>query len=322
MTRPYTKPVLSLEQQVLRLKERGLRIEDQQRALTTLSLINYYRLSAYWLPFKLPDDRFHPDGSFDKAVGLYEFDRTLRLALMDMIERVEVALRAQVSYRIASQHGTYGHENPNLFSKGKVDHDKWLKELHIETERSKETFASHFRQKYDGFPRLPIFVVSELMSFGCLSRLYQHLNTDDSLVLAQPYGIHPSVFKSWIHSLVFIRNTCAHHGRLWNRDLPIAPAIPRGHSQWLGQYFPNKKRIHVVLCVLRSLSHGHPYSDEWATMIVNLLSKFDNEPRWQKSMGLPPDWRNIPFWQEVSTNQQTHRGLYRIPIIPGEQIIS
>ncbi len=293
------KPVLSLDQQVRRLEDRGLQVEDRERALSVLSRINYYRLSAYWRPFKRNDDRFHPDGSFDKAIDLYEFDRRLRLAMMDMIERVEVAFRTQVSYRIATLHGPYGHEDPARFQAW-FRHDEWLEDLHHDTRRSQETFVSHFMREYEGFPRLPIFVVSEVMSFGCLSLLFKGLNAIDRQALAAPHGVHPKVLESWMHSLVYVRNTCAHHGRLWNRDLPIAPAIPRSGPPWTGEHLPSPKRIHVVLCVLRSLSRGHPCSNEWAASIARLLARFDDEPRWQRAMGLPPGWRESPFWKEVA----------------------
>jgi abortive infection bacteriophage resistance protein len=43
--------------------------------------------------------RFLDGMSFDDVLDLYVFDRKLRLAVMDAVERIEVAFRAQCSRR-------------------------------------------------------------------------------------------------------------------------------------------------------------------------------------------------------------------------------
>ena len=48
----YTKPALSFDQQLDLLRQRGLSVADNARALHWLRQISYYRLSAYCLPFK------------------------------------------------------------------------------------------------------------------------------------------------------------------------------------------------------------------------------------------------------------------------------
>ena len=49
---PYTKPALSIDQQIDQLVDRGMMINNRPLATHFLSQINYYRLSAYWLPFE------------------------------------------------------------------------------------------------------------------------------------------------------------------------------------------------------------------------------------------------------------------------------
>ncbi len=48
----YQKPPLTFDQQLDLLVSRGLRINDRDFALVCLRNISYYRLSAYFLPFK------------------------------------------------------------------------------------------------------------------------------------------------------------------------------------------------------------------------------------------------------------------------------
>ena len=276
------------------LLSRGLRIEKPEAALTTLRRINYYRLSAYWHPFKLDNDTFQPDGSFEKAAEFYEFDRELRLAVINMLERIEVGFRCAISYHLSHAHGPYSHEDSSFFDR-RFDHTKWVVELHRETDRSKEAFVGHFREDYAEYPSLPLWVAAEVMSFGTLSLLYFGLNSTDRASLAKPYNVHHVVFASWLHSLAYVRNICAHHSRLWNRDLSIAPKMPY-QKDWRPPEIPNPKKVYAVLCILRGLSSNEQCGDAWARQIVELMKRYDTEPRWLHAMGIPRDWKTKAFW--------------------------
>ncbi|MBI4801054.1 MAG: Abi family protein [Elusimicrobia bacterium] len=72
---PYNKPPLTYSQQVALLKSRGLVIADSAAAEAYLSRINYYRFSAYCLPFEAVRHQFKPAATFDDLKALYEFDR-------------------------------------------------------------------------------------------------------------------------------------------------------------------------------------------------------------------------------------------------------
>ncbi len=50
----------------------------------------------------------------------------------------------------------------------------WLDRLAERQARSDESFVRHFRERYDG--RMPIWVVTELLEFGQVSRLYGGAN--------------------------------------------------------------------------------------------------------------------------------------------------
>jgi abortive infection bacteriophage resistance protein len=55
---PFSKDSLSFEQQLERLIERGLHVEDKQSAAAYLNHINYYRLGTYWWSF-IDDHKTH-----------------------------------------------------------------------------------------------------------------------------------------------------------------------------------------------------------------------------------------------------------------------
>lgn len=81
----YSKPALSFDEQLDLLRRRGLTVRDPVRALRWLQSVNYYRLSAYFLPFK-GGERFRPGTDFNDIAGLYIFDRKLRLLVLDAMQ--------------------------------------------------------------------------------------------------------------------------------------------------------------------------------------------------------------------------------------------
>jgi abortive infection bacteriophage resistance protein len=48
----YTKPWLSVEQQLDRLAARGVELGDRERATALLRAVGYYRLTGYLYPFR------------------------------------------------------------------------------------------------------------------------------------------------------------------------------------------------------------------------------------------------------------------------------
>ena len=94
----YTKPPLSINDQIDLLSNRGMKIPDPQRAIRYLSHISYFRLRGYWIPFETPDKgkdhRFKDGTTFDGVLNLYVFDRKFRLLMLEAIERVEISFRA------------------------------------------------------------------------------------------------------------------------------------------------------------------------------------------------------------------------------------
>lgn len=186
----YNKPYLTFEQQLALLKGRGLIVTDDAAALSCLHRIGYYRLSAYWYPlrrFELQKcaetgellvrrlDEFQPDSSFEQVLSLYVFGKRLRLLVLDAVERIEVALRVDVSYLLGSK-DPFAHVNPELlhgnFAKraapatGRTRHQVWLDRYQSMVSRSQEDFVRHYQQKY-GEP-FPIWVAVELWEFGML----------------------------------------------------------------------------------------------------------------------------------------------------------
>ncbi|MCL2176036.1 MAG: Abi family protein, partial [Treponema sp.] len=106
---PYTKLPLTIQEHIELLKARGLKIPDEEKATRYLQNISYFHLSGYMYPF-LADKKQHQyktGSSFDDIINLYRFDRELRVLIFSTIEKIEVAIRAQIS-----NHFTVETKNP------------------------------------------------------------------------------------------------------------------------------------------------------------------------------------------------------------------
>jgi abortive infection bacteriophage resistance protein len=195
VTTRYNKPALTIDEQLALLESRGMSVQDRSQARRTLGNVSYYRLSGYWYPFREIDgygqrlDSFRRGTTFEKVIDLYEFDRQLRIELLDAIERIEIAMRTGLTYAFAHHAGAFGHTDAKWFRRG-FDHASWIARIEDETDRSREKFVEHYRVKYDGFPRLPLWMATEVMSFGSLSHLFKNVVPPVRTDVATRIGVH------------------------------------------------------------------------------------------------------------------------------------
>ena len=299
----YKKPPTTLNQQLQLLKDRGLLIDDDELVKFHLRTTNYYRLSAYWYPFRkieqnsVISDEFEAGTHFRDVIGLYEFDRRLRLQVMDAIERLEVYVRALFAEIISHKYGAFGHTKAANFHPN-FNHDAWLAKLNHAICRANDAFVIHYKNKYSGFPNLPIWMVTEVMSLGSLSRGYKGLKHEDKRIISGKFGLHFRQLTSWLHTLTYIRNVCSHHGRLWNRKLAIRSQQSMRENRLNLPASPDNERIFCVLLILRFLLRNVHVSDEWKNQMDDLLRPIAQTKKWRVAMGMPEDWMNHPVWQQ------------------------
>lgn len=309
----YNKPHLSVAEQVELLRTRGMEISDSGGTANWLRVIGYYRLSGYWYPYRLladgeRQDRFVPATSFDQVIGLYDFDRRLRLLMLEALERVEIAMRFCVGYTLGRR-GAYAHLDPAALDRRfsasgpnrHNEHTVWLEAVRSRQRKSREDFVAHFRNKYDG--RLPTWVVTEILDFGHLSVLYQGLTRKDRDEIAESLQVcdrrghgNGRALANWMRALTYLRNVCAHHARLWNRnlDLQIAPSHlldipPLAHLHHVGNI--PIARLFGPLCVVAFMLNQITPADGTIAGIAGLIAK-DLPPTGRRptEMGFPADW--------------------------------
>lgn len=298
----FGKPALTVNAQIDLLLERGMAIPNRERAQHYLSHINYYRLRAYWLPFEtVPTGdnphAFTPDTRFETVLAIYVFDRNLRLLLLDAIERVEISLRTTLAQYLATTYGPFAHDKPALF-KQQEDWRKSQDELRKEYQRSRETFAKHYRERYPELVTPPIWVACELMTLGHLSRWLKNLlKPEDRQHIADQYGLDERVLLSFTHHLTVVRNHCAHHGRVWNRRFALRFTPPTKKPKHIASAFnPSAPQlIYNTLTLLAYLLDRLSPAHTWRTEIHALLKAHPEIDT--ASMGFPEHWRETSLWR-------------------------
>jgi len=277
-------------------------IPDVARAEHWLRHVSYYRLSAYWLPFEYPKGnpgpRFLPGTSFDTVTALYDFDRRLRLLVLDAIERIEVAVRGSWAYELAQRFGPHGYLNAALYYHPGKYHDN-LRRLTNDVASSPETYIDHYRGTYSTPAMPPVWMVAEMMSFGHLSRWYALLD-DRGLrnAIAKPLGLPEAVLVPLLKHLSTIRNSCAHHARLWNRGfllrmrVPFKPAALVATLEPPATHAPARlyNALVLIIYLLRQVAPASAWRDELATLLTQHPT--DN----LSAMGFPQDWDTRPLW--------------------------
>jgi abortive infection bacteriophage resistance protein len=286
----YTKPHLPYEDQVDLLTRRGLDCPDRDRALLWLKRIGYYRLSAYFIPFKdAATGNFRPGTAFDQIVDLYKFDSDLRRLVLEALGSIEINVRAVITYHIAKDLGVFGYADSANFAPA-FNHADFLNILRREEKRSTELFVEHYRTKYTSETELPVWMATELISFGALSKMYESLRKGLRKKIARDFNQPQSVFVSWLHSLAAVRNVCAHHSRLWNRELAVKPELP---TAWKTSGIGNERFYSIALIIQTLLTDPLPDS-QWGEQLKAL---FNAHPTVNlRAMQFPADWQTLTPW--------------------------
>ena len=293
---PFPKKALTFPAQVNLLRSRGMVVDDEAEAEFYLRHLNYYRLSAYWLPFEADHAThcFRPGTNFRQVLNLYVFDRELRLLVIDALERLEVSVRTQWAYSLGHIHGAHAHLDPSIAFR----RDRWesnLQSLETEVSRSDEIFIKHLTEKYaEDLP--PVWAVCEVMSLGLLSRWYANIKPMSTrTAIASVYALDQFVLQSWLHYLTLVRNVCAHHSRLWNREFSVTPKIPLRNQALASCFQPESRRPYNALLILLYCMDRIAPKHHWRRRLLALIDKHAVP---MSEMGAPTTWRAHPIWQE------------------------
>lgn len=301
-----------------------MQLDDRSFAEQWLRNVGYYRLSAYWYPYRelisedppSRGDNFIPGTKFEDIAVLYEFDRKLRTLVHDGIERIEIGLRTQLNEYLGEVGGALAYQDPVHF-RPHFDHIEWVRIAKRRVERAQKdnTAIRHHNDNYGG--QIPIWVLSEVLDFSDVSKLYEGLFATAQYRIAENFGInidltnlsnnqrrkakkhHPLV--RWFEHLTIIRNTSAHHSRLWNRSFtPVSTTALRTMDEFQTLPDTQSEQVYGALCVMNVLLRKLSPNTSWPAKVRELIegSFAELELRDPSEIGCPNGWQKNPIWNE------------------------
>lgn len=297
----YDKNTLTIEEHLQQLRDRGLRIENNELAKHYLAHVSYYRLAGYWWPMQIDkvNHKFKENSNFEDVVALYNFDRELRILLFDIIEKIEISLRTKLIYHLSHEYDPWWFQNTTIFQDSRALIET-LASINEEVERSKDIFIKEHKKKYKDDLRFPpAWKTLELTSFGSLSKLYGNLkNTINSkdIIAAELGAVNHTYLPSWLQSIAQIRNYCAHHSRLWNKNLPGTPKLlSKPPYNWVKDVPTDTTKLYIHLCIMKYLVNIIAPENSFSNKLEELFNKYPSvDPN---ALGMKSDWQNEPLWK-------------------------
>ena len=281
------QPPMTIEEQVENLKSIGLIVDDEEYAKNILNDISYFRLvKAYSINLKPKNGNYDNKTTFKEIVNLYLFNANLRQIIFPEIEKIEINVRCRMANYFAQQYGVLGYLKAENFVNEEY-HKEFLEDIEQEIGRnSKAPFVRNFRENYEG-GQLPMYALVEVFSFGTLSKFYKNMHNKDKKEIAKSFGVGYTYIESWLESISYVRNICAHYGRLYNAKMSKTPMLYKEYTQ---AGIGNNRVYGVLLCMkylLKNDSHWNMFVDK----IEMLFDKYQSVQI--KTMVFPENWKEL-----------------------------
>lgn len=278
---------MTIDEQVENLKQLGMIVKNEDYAKKILNDISYFRLiKAYSLNLKPKNSKYKTGVTFEQIVELYLFNANFRQIIFPEIEKIEINVRCRIANYFSETYGVLGYLNVDNFSKQEY-HRIFLKDIEEEVRRNqKAPFVKNFQENYKD-RNLPLYALVELFSFGTLSKFYKNMKSPDKKAVAKTFGIGYTYFESWLESIAYVRNICAHYGRLYNAKLSKTPML---YKEYATESIGNNRIFGVLLC----LKHLLKNDSHWKIFVDNIEILFDKYEKVDiKTMGFPENWKEL-----------------------------
>ena len=246
---------------------------------------SYYRLIKAYSRTLKKDRKYIEGTTFEDIVDLYLFDMEFRHILFSLIEHIEVYLRAVITNYFSLKYGNFGYKDINNYKKMNLQVNI-LNELEREIKRNKKSpFIRNFKENYKG-GEIPLYAAIEVASFGILSKMFKNMENEDKKKISKVFDVDYTYLESWIENLAYVRNICAHYGRLYGAKLTKTPKL---YGEYIRRGISNNT---IFASVLNLKILAEP--DYYNKFLHDLLYIIDKYPSVDlKNLGFIEEWRSI-----------------------------
>lgn len=216
----------TIEEQIQVYRDRGMLVENEEKAKAILLDVGFYRLGFYCFPFEktYPNKGKDREKVYEKGtrlqdvVDLYNFDIKLSSKLMEALTRIEVSFRTTLIHEVSNAYkpDSTWFANPRIVSEEYADE---FARVTYRLLRKREFYIEKHHRKYPNDRFAPAWKTLEYMTFGEVLRLYENII---DVELKRKVSLHFGVGN--ISEMVFLlnvmrdlRNTCAHGKVLFDK---------------------------------------------------------------------------------------------------------
>lgn len=303
------KEFKTLEEQINILRDKGLIINDVDKAENLLLRENYFFINGYRHIFikSNKDKTFIKGTTFEELYAVFQFDRSFRNILFKNLLIVENNLKSVMSYRLSKR---YGIKEKDYLKASNFSQDiKMVRQVNDVLNKIKRQIRINGRQHsatlhyLSNYGYVPLWILVKLLSFGMINELYSILKPDDKLSIAEYYNLDVETLGIYIALLSNYRNLCAHEDivyehrtqkfipdTIYHRELNI-PVMN-------DEYIYGKNDIFAVIIMLKYMLDESNFTD-MVNEIEYELSLLDGrvdvipQSKILDRMGFPENWGEI-----------------------------
>jgi len=265
----------SVEDQIEKLCDRGMNLDLPEAKIKEILLdIGYYRLGFYWYPFEINKDHDFKEGTkFSTVIDLYYLDVDLRYLLIKYINRLELNFRTNLIYWVSMHYNSNSiwYTDSTVMS---ADYLKDIKSHYNKNFKKKNIQISKHHSKYPKDIYAPCWKTFEYYTFGSIVKVYEHIiDQNVRKKVSIQYSIeNPDKLQNFLDTLVFVRNSCAHSGVIFDLH------IDEGISGIPGVKFNNDyshsldSAIKALLYLIENISSNR--KNELEEKLIELFNKF------------------------------------------------
>ena len=303
------KTFKTLDEQINILIDKGLTINDIDKAKSILLRENYFFVTGYRFLFvkSYTDRKFNKGTTFEELYAMFIFDRQLRNILFKNILVFENNLKSIMAYVMSKNHG---YKEKNYLNKNNFVHDytktrqindlihKMKRQISINGKQHSAT--SHF---IDNYGYIPLWVVVKVLSFGIVGELYTVLQNEDKREIADIFNIDIDSFQSYLPILANYRNLGAHEDICYNNKTQIVINNTIYHKllnipKMDGEYIYGKNDLFALIIILKRILNADDFNlfikeiDYELDILSGKLHSIDID-KVLDAMGFPINYREI-----------------------------
>lgn len=304
-----TKEFKTLDEQIEILRNRGLVINDVEKAESLLLSENYFFINGYRHIFlkNHKDSNFIKGTTFEELYAVFQFDRNFRNILFKNLLIVENNLKSIISYRLSKKYGIKEKDylKPSNFS---LDSKK-IRQVNDVLNKIKRQIKINGRQHsatlhyLSNYGYVPLWILVKLLSFGMINEFYSILKPEDKLSIAQYYNLDVETLGIYIGLLSNYRNLCAHEDIVYEHRTQKTIPDTKYHRlldipMMNDEYIYGKNDMFSVVIMLKQVLNKNDFTN-FVNEVSYELSLLDGrvnvipQSKILDRMGFPSNWEDI-----------------------------